>query len=527
LIFVIPSQPELKLEKNYVVCTALQGTIKTLSVGGSEKITQSMLDSNNRIYLSDYYVAENGIFISNYDNESNPTYNFWKKVDNLYTSKLTSDEDNIFEFGLDITTNQLYIQFPDNISSLIGSGLCIQYVITSGSDGNPSLGEISSFYKVGDGLIYQNGNTILELAETYSITSDKVSIQNTGIISSGEDRETIDQQYDGYKHKVGTFDTLVTCRDYSNALYNVQTDEVKVSNGFVCDRTNDIQSAYDIITEYDGIKTQKHMYDPTVNTKLTPFQLKIYAMQYPDSFDTKNNYNASFEVFEDMGFDNPNSSLQHIANALNNNKCLSHEFSGILSDKTVLFKNSYIIDAVVIPTAQLTETQKQSVKNNICKALYKNLNAHQMDFGEAPDFEYITAIIEGSDTKIKNAAVANFNYETWAVYHDSGDSEVESGWKTVIISKEHTTYLEGYLSGGQFYKSLPAVEETKYPNSEISKYSFFYDLSNGYIYTRDYDNNTFITYSKKVYEIQNDVIAKCILAGVTPGFITGSKNFNY
>jgi len=50
-----------------VLYAALEGTCNTLTVNGVENITLQMLDSNNRLYLNEYNVAYNGIFVKSSD----------------------------------------------------------------------------------------------------------------------------------------------------------------------------------------------------------------------------------------------------------------------------------------------------------------------------------------------------------------------------------------------------------------------------------------------------------------------------
>ena len=81
--------------------------------------------------------------------------------------------------------------------------------------------------------------------------------------------------YLGYKRVVGTFNTLVSLRDYINYILRTGL----VSNGFVCDRSNDIQSAVKIVTIDNGIDVVKSVVLKTgENPELTAFDLKMYLM---------------------------------------------------------------------------------------------------------------------------------------------------------------------------------------------------------------------------------------------------------
>jgi hypothetical protein len=105
-------------------------------------------------------------------------------------------------------------------------------------------------------------------------------------MTNGKNEESIDEAYSNYKKTVGTFDTLVTLRDYLN--YIINSDLEIASNGVVSDRTNDIQSTYKIVTSENGVDTKV----PIVMTKpdevtpqLNAFELKTYLLEY-QSFPT-------------------------------------------------------------------------------------------------------------------------------------------------------------------------------------------------------------------------------------------------
>jgi hypothetical protein len=45
-------------------------------------------------------------------------------------------------------------------------------------------------------------------------------IKNVNAAINGTDPEDLDSAYRNYKKTIGTFETLVTARDYQNAIYN-------------------------------------------------------------------------------------------------------------------------------------------------------------------------------------------------------------------------------------------------------------------------------------------------------------------
>ena len=118
---------------------AIEGVITDLSINGSTLIELSNLDSNNRIYLEDSNVAENGIFIINANGSK---YDYWNQVENIYS---VSPNSKVYEFGVDPRTNLCYLEFPQDIANLIDEGLNIKYIVTNGSQGNISPRTITKF----------------------------------------------------------------------------------------------------------------------------------------------------------------------------------------------------------------------------------------------------------------------------------------------------------------------------------------------------------------------------------------------
>lgn len=89
------------------------------------------------------FVAVNGIFVTNVSEENN----LWDIVENLNTEVPSV---KCFKFGFDSTKNLPYIEFPKNISSLIGNGLDIKYIITKGVDGNVKANFLNKLFNTTD-----------------------------------------------------------------------------------------------------------------------------------------------------------------------------------------------------------------------------------------------------------------------------------------------------------------------------------------------------------------------------------------
>lgn len=72
--------------------------------------------------------------------------------------------------------------------------------------------------------------------------------------TSGADPESIDDAYRKARKMVGTFDTLVSTRDYESYIYNMAgaVNSRRVSNVVVNDRTDDLSYSTKVITKMDG-----------------------------------------------------------------------------------------------------------------------------------------------------------------------------------------------------------------------------------------------------------------------------------
>ena len=212
----------------------LEGTIAQYTINNDPKITLNNLDNKNRLYFTDYNIAENGIFIKNIGLTN---YDEWERVDNLVTQEVGK---KCYKFGILTDQSVCYIEFPDDVEFLFGQGVNISYIKTSGSIGSVSGGRLTKLFV---DTTFKKSTSGAE--EDVSVKTDTkyVDIYNKVAINNGSDPETIDEAYKAYTRVKDTFETLVTLKDYTD--YLVTSEEA--SNGFVCDRTTDIQHSYKIL----------------------------------------------------------------------------------------------------------------------------------------------------------------------------------------------------------------------------------------------------------------------------------------
>lgn len=212
--------------------------VKCESANDNNVITANQISENNRFYLPETQIAENGIFIYNFvynELETGTVFEDsipWEKVDNLNTQARGS---RVYKFGFDSYEGRPYIEFPEDYSDLFNDGIFIYYTRTSGVNGNISSGTLTQ-------LELPSGDRWGDVA------AESFSVENTFAATTGTNAETIKQAYNNFKKTIGTFETLVTCRDYMNKIYLMTNEHNKplVSNILVTDIRNDLNRAVTI-----------------------------------------------------------------------------------------------------------------------------------------------------------------------------------------------------------------------------------------------------------------------------------------
>lgn len=495
---------------------ALQGTIKEYTLNNSPLITYNSLDYNNRIYFKELNIAENGIFIQNVKNDINQrNYRDWKKVTNLMTEPLNT---YCYKFGISKDGSKCYIEFPNDIANLIGQGLNIHYITTSGYVGNISDYTLNKFFE--DTYTYVSNaastkanpenryNTAFTLndnqneSKKITLTTDNVYIRNVRPSYDGADPETIEDAKKNYERTKNTFETLVSLRDYNNFLLNSD----QVSNGFICDRSNDIQSSTKIVTtdgNLETIHTQvknksiKYKQDGTIipedNNSETPyltlaepemsaFDLKIYALKYVHPVTSNSRFDLSFELASPAHLDNVKDDMEEI-------KSIQHNFQELKAEEPIYIQLRYPIYAKIIPYNKLETLQQLDIQNKIATKLYESLNSNQLIFGEEIDYDSVYDTIINSDNRIKSLILDDFDYEAFIVFKDR--------------------------NGNERAVKLPESFE-KISNTDIS--------NGGHYDNENWDSN--VTY-EVIRKWCNTIRAKAILAGVTPLLETPENNFNF
>lgn len=446
---------------------ALQGILNIHEVHGTSNIQLSDIDYNNRLYLNDYQVAQNGVFIENTENG-----NQWTQVDNL---AVEPNGNYYFEFGVDARNSVCYIEFPEDVSKLIKSGITIRYIVSEGAQGNIAAKLLDRFYNDTSGTI---------ATKQVPLNNDNIQLYNVDGTHDGYDPESIQQAFKSYKRVAGTFNTLVTLRDYIDAIYN----SGYASNDVVTDRLTDIQTAYKTVTEnkvnkyytyiteekveykFDkvhkdpgySIQASDNLYTYTTNSSghissttyvssgtvspgtdylqlvddskayMDAFDLKLYVLHNPGIIKTVADYESSFDVeYSDSEI------IERIKNYINEEQTILHDFKNILPDVPFMFFNEYPVGIKIVPQQKLSDLEIYQVKSNIVAALMEECNAHSCEFGVEPDYNLIYDTILNSDERIKLVVLDDFDYTTFACYYDA----VEGIFKKIPISDSNSSFI--------------------------------------------------------------------------------------
>ena len=390
----------------------IEGTNYAYELNGDTLITLNHLDADLRLYFKEPYIAENGIFIKNSTESS--WDKAWIKVDNLAAETLNQ---KIFEFGVTPNSNICYIQFPQDIGNLIGDGLNIQYVISSGVKGNVSAKEINTC-TVDIIATKENGDS----AEIN--LNDYINILNPDASTNGADPESLDEAYKNYKKIVGTFNTLVTCRDYENYIYNMKNGtEDAVSNVVVSDRTNDLNSIYVQLDE-DGVNKKqfvKATYGSTTNTKeFTAYDLALAPLKPVSSIYDNSTFDATFELDSST-----KATLEDSLQAEGTVSCIQHDYIDNTRNPIVLFKNKFTVNAKILTYYKLSNEEIKDLKKQIQQALRLKYNSRKLEFGESIAYDELVNTIENSDSRIRAAIVDVPTYTTYTSSY-SGDSKLNT-----------------------------------------------------------------------------------------------------
>lgn len=403
----------------------IQGKRKTFTVLGSDKILLENIN-NNKLYFPELYVAQNGTFVSDKSGET------WQIVDNLNIQQYGS---KVYKFGFDTMINQPYLEFPDWIAEIIGSGLSIDYIVTEGVSGNVGVKGLTDVVR-------------LNKPADDKIKDSDIIVVNSSAATNGKNIETIDEAYEGFKKTIGTFETLVTCRDYANYIYKNMSKQV--SNIQVADRRSDINYALNVV-EYDD-------YGPTVKSESNIRGINANDLcLYPLKPLTNNTYtglkyvdNSGKEIFVTGGYDDayrPLNNVTPIKNRLEDSKTISHDYKELKANDLYYIKDNYELSVVISTAYKVNVLEQLDIKYNIKNALIKEFNSRTLDWGEEIPFDKLVEVMMNADNRITNISLMQPDHSLEFV--EASGSSYKKGttrydfWINYIITKN---ILEGKVS---------------------------------------------------------------------------------
>lgn len=401
--YITTAAAEIDLKtKQSLPTSAIQGILKRLKVLDGEVIQVENIDANNRIYFPESHVAENGVYIR-YAGNNSAAGSEWTLYSNLNEGDYLS---RIYKFGYDSSRKLPYIEFPEWINEIIREGLIIDYVISAGSAGNIAAKSMESA-SLSDDIIPDSDITAFKVINYFAATN-------------GADPETITASYKGFKKLVGTYDALITCRDYAAKIFNMldNNNYVMVSNAIVSDRRNDInysvkintvtdagkQSISDVIYANANDKDGKTITDENGNIvsypAMTAYDLCLYPFNPIKSTqylfkDKAGGYEDSFNLVSD-------SVLNAIKFNLEDEKAISHNYKELAAGDIVAIPIYLKLTAIINTADRISKFEGDEIIYNIKSALIDQYNLRTLDFGKEISYNDLITTIENADFRIKS-----------------------------------------------------------------------------------------------------------------------------
>lgn len=414
-----------------VVIPCIEGELVECETDDDNIVSITLLDDNFRYYLPETRIAENGIFIYNINNGQVVLKDGraeWTRVDNLNIQPIG---DRVFKFGFDSALNIPYIQFPEDIATIMEDGLKIYYIRTNGVNGNISANELSAMDEPASwsGSYSANGTARAQWDKDKDFT-----IKNTSSATNGKNPETLKQAYNNYKKTIGTFDTLVTCRDYMNKIYQMTVSETDttplVSNIIVSDIRDDINNMVTICSfnDYGICYKDVPLKDKDNNDKITHFDLLLYPFKTYNNLSTETDYKNSFTYSE--------LTADEIEAGLADYKTIAHNIRFPQAGDIACIKVYLKLKAKITTVRKVNRVEEASVLQSIYRAIYNQFNMRELDFSEELVYDDIEKCIEDADTRIKNVLWENPDLIVKACMV-SGEEYTLTGLKNDASDKDH------------------------------------------------------------------------------------------
>lgn len=542
-----------------VSCTFIEGTLQTLNINNSNIITLEDLDDNNRVYFPEVMVAQNGVYVKNYNSSDESDFideeDYWVRDNYLLTRPSGT---KVYKIDYDSIQGLPYIEFPLDISNIIGDGLIVEYISTSGQSGNINANTISKIL---------SPSTFYAFGEEESRTTEAFTVFNSGSITNGKNPETIDEMYRSFKKIVGTFDTLISLNDYSNKVYTLVdgNDNPLVSNGYVSDRRTDYNKSINVVSynlktnnngfqnistkpcslQFIGIVNSKEEMDSgvkgamyamgdklyinttgvasssayvesnTINLNdfsilteaMSPYDLSIYALKafsLSDYISVNPGYalNKSFTPVTAE-------TLETIKNDIELNKCICHTYYDPQESDIFCFKNYVPLNIEIEPYSKVKHNEEASIIENICKTLSENYNPRNLEFGEKLDIDLLKKTVISADSRIKSVNINPLEYNIKAMNGGGVDLPITAilpsdSSSTILVDLIAKNVLEGRICLFNFDDNF------KFNYGQIG-------IKNG---------SNFVSVNKDVTSLKSETLIKLIPSDDKDTIKTMGENFN-
>lgn len=423
--------------------SAIQGKLKDLNILGSSQIRLENLSADRRLYIPESMVAENGISVTSSENPK--AWKSWQASDNLNAEVYGS---LVYKFGFDSIKGLPYLEFPQWISNVIGNGISVKYLITDGSAGNIAARRLKTVVRTDppdDG-----------------IDDSDIQVVNLLSASSGAEPESISDAHKNYKRLIGTFDTLVTCRDYANKIYelldlygnpcvsNVQVGDKRIDINYACDVLGmtsfgsqifssispicqeiisdinnldidnlSLNSIYYLADKQKYVKCVKCLDNKgdedevrslipiqitDIPYPISPYELCLYPLSPITNtsslaINDANGYNNSYTILNNA------SSLNYLKTALEQYKTMSHIYKNLKSSDIGYIQTAYKIEATINTIKKVSELEQVEILTNVNDALIAKYNPRTLKFGCEIAFDELLETIEQSDPRIKSVSL--------------------------------------------------------------------------------------------------------------------------
>ena len=429
--YVTLAPVNLTSEISFGNVNCMEGELVECETADNNIVSMFHLDDNKRYFLPETQIAENSIFITNIENNIEGTE--WKKVDNLNAQSLGA---KIFKFGFDSHEGLPYIQFPEDISTIIEDGLRIKYIRTNGGNGNISANTLA---KLSTPLSWTQLSTEQKQAAYYDV--ENFTVTNIRAATNGTNKEGINSAYNNFKKTIGTFDTLVTCRDYMNKIYQLvstlDNTTPLVSNVIVSDIRSDINRAITLGTFTNRGIEYKMMSKPSKD--FTHFDLLVYPFKSVYGLNSKQEFSKSFK------YDNYN--IFEILAALEDSKTMAHNMISPDDNEIACIKNYYKVRAKLNTIRKVGIVEQADILGIVYKKLYETFNMRQLDFGEEIPYDTLLKVIETADPRIKSVSLDEPTLTTKFMLVDNREVAVTDTEDTLGKECYNTLVLNNVLAG--------------------------------------------------------------------------------